>query len=359
MRPLRGAIVGFGNVAAKGHWPALSGSPDVEIVAVADHSAARRDAARVLAPALRVYPSIEDLAAGETLDFVDIATPPSSHVPLAAFALGRGWHVLCEKPLTLEPAAFDRLSACAEASGRVLFTMHNWKVAPIVEAAVAAVGAGRVGAVRHVDVLVFRNQPCKGASDAAPVAGRTAGDWRQDRRAAGGGILVDHGWHNFYLVLNLVGGDPQTVCAFLTRPDEHPDSLDDSARVTVTFPGAEAFLHLTWRAPARRNVMIVYGDGGLLTIDDDRLVVASRGCEPEETRFPAALSAGSHHEDWFRALLPHFVAEVRDESRRGVNLREAAWCCALTDAAYRSAAEGGREMPVVRMDGQPSRPAST
>jgi predicted dehydrogenase len=333
---LRGAIVGFGNVAARGHWPGLAESPDLEIVAVVDPSESRRAAARGAAPGLRTYQSVELLAASEALDFVDIATPPSSHVELAAFALERGWHVLCEKPLTLEPTAFARLKASACAAGRVLFTMHNWKVAPIVRTAVDAIRRGRIGTVRHVDVVVFRNQPCKGASD-----GRTAGDWRQDRAVAGGGILVDHGWHNFYLLLDLVGREPERVACSLTRPADDPAALDDSARVVVDFPGAEACLRLTWRAQARRNAILVVGDEGTLVLDDDRVVVARRGEAPDQTVFPSALSAGSHHDDWFRDLLPHFATEVRDPARRGANLREAGWCVALTAAAYRSAELGG------------------
>jgi predicted dehydrogenase len=342
MDRLRGAIVGFGNVAARGHWPGLAASADLEIVAVVDPSAARRAAAEAAAPGIRSYSTIEDLAAREALDFVDVATPPSSHAPLVAASLERGWHVICEKPLTLDPGTFTRLAAAARARDRVLFTMHNWKVAPIFQAAFGAIRAGRIGCVRHVDVLVFRNQPCKGASDGTSArANAAAEDWRQQREVAGGGILVDHGWYNFYLLLNLVGADPEQVTASLTHGGDDPAALDDSARVMVVFPQADAFLHLTWRASHRRNVVMVYGDEGGLLIDDDRLVVSRRGEPTEEATFPAGLSAGSHHEDWFRALLPHFVDEVRETAGRGVNLREAGWCVALTDAAYRSGACGG------------------
>jgi predicted dehydrogenase len=340
---LRGAIVGFGHVAACGHWPAFTTSPDLEIVAVVDPSANRRAAACAAAPSLRAYSTIEELAATETLDFVDVATPPSSHAGLAECALDRGWHVLCEKPLTLDPAVFSRLAAATERTGRVLFTMHNWMVAPIIRAATAALRAGCVGDVRHVDAFVFRNQPCKGASD-----GRTAGDWRQDRAVAGGGVLVDHGWHNFYLLLQFVGREPERVACRLSRPGNDPAALDDSARVSIAFPGADACLHLTWRASSRRNAFLVVGDAGTLVLDDDRIVLARRGEALQEQLFPAALSAGSHHDDWFRDLLPLFTAEVRNPSERGANLREAAWCVALTDASYRSAECGGAEVELRR-----------
>ncbi len=346
MARLRGAIVGFGNVAANGHWPGFAASPEIEIVAIVDRSPSRRQAAR--AADVRVFESIEALAeSGEAIDFVDIATPPSSHVPITRFALARGWHVACEKPLTLDPTVFASLSGEACAAGRVLFTMHNWKMAPILRAAFAAIDEGRIGAVRHVDVLVWRNQPCKGAADRAVAAGAAAADWRLDRDEAGGGILVDHGWHAFYLLLRLTNADPVSVAASVTRSGDRVEALDDSARVVVGFPASNAYLHLTWRANARRNAFLVYGDGGALVVDDDRLVVSERGRCPEIVTFPEALSAGSHHQEWFRALFCEFVREVRDHAARGGNLREAGWCSALTAAAYRSAAERGREVRVL------------
>ncbi len=346
MPRLRGAIVGFGNVAERGHWPGLAESGDLEIIAVVDPAPGRRRAATACSRGIATYESVEDLAAGEQLDFIDIATPPSSHAALARFGLARGWHVLCEKPLTIDPACFEQLARTARACGRVLFTVHNWKVAPIFRAALDIVRSGRIGVVRHVDLLVSRNQPCRGASDGGAGQGaRASADWRQDRSVAGGGILVDHGWHNFYLLLGLAGAEPQRISCALERFNE-PDALDEAARVVVTFPSSTGYLHLTWNAAARRNAAIVHGDQGVLLLDDDRLVVSARGGRPEETPFASALSAGSYHDDWFRALFPQFVAEIRDPAARGANLREAGWCVTLIDAAYRSAEEGGREVPL-------------
>src|SRR5437762_3282836 len=100
-RRLRGAIVGFGHVAELGHWPTYAKSEEVEISAVVDPSAERREAARQQRAGLHLYSSLEELFAKETVDFVDICTPPAAHVHLARVALARGCHVLCEKPLAL------------------------------------------------------------------------------------------------------------------------------------------------------------------------------------------------------------------------------------------------------------------
>ncbi|MFI5366989.1 MAG: Gfo/Idh/MocA family protein, partial [Candidatus Binatia bacterium] len=96
----RGAIIGFGNVAAHGHVPGWRDHADFEIVAVADPDPARRALAAELIPAVRLYASGDELLQHERLDFVDIATPPTTHGLWIIAAANAGVHVLCEKPLT-------------------------------------------------------------------------------------------------------------------------------------------------------------------------------------------------------------------------------------------------------------------
>src|SRR5712692_9738696 len=120
---LRGALIGLGNVALEGHLPGWMRRRDVEIVAATDLEPGRRSAIEARIPQARWYASAEALLAGETLDFVDICTPPASHGPLVAAALRAGVHVLCEKPLVISPAELAPLTRLAGERGRVLHTV--------------------------------------------------------------------------------------------------------------------------------------------------------------------------------------------------------------------------------------------
>jgi predicted dehydrogenase len=340
---LRGAILGFGNIAEFGHWPSYAASPDVEIVAILEPSALRQKAAQARKAGLRAYDSLEALLAAEKPDFVDICTPPASHAPLALQALEAGAHVLCEKPLSLKSTEYAALAEAQARSGKIVFTVHNWKYAPIYQKAFEWLQAGRIGRVWHADLFVLRNSHCKGAATSAK---RVSQDWRTDRGVAGGGILVDHGWHAFYLLLNLIGQEPQKLLAKTLLPTGDPRALEEAAQALISFPEADAYLHLTWRAPFRRNTALVQGMNGTLWIDDDRLRVTTRDGRQDEARFDAALSAGSHHADWFQRLLPAFLEELRDPAQRGRNFREAGWCLAMTSAAYESSAHNATEAAV-------------
>lgn len=340
---LKGAFIGFGNIAEFGHWPTYAQAGDCDIVAVMDPSAARQAAAQALKPSLRCYNTVDDLLRTEKLDFVDICTPPASHAALALQALRQGCHVLCEKPLSLNIPEYEALAQESVRRAKTVFTVHNWKYAPIFQKAFSLIREGRIGSVWHVEIFTLRRTSCKGTAQG--VEGRSE-DWRKDPAVAGGGILIDHGWHAFYLLLNLVQATPESVLAKMLSDKENPNGLEETVQTLVQFPEANGYIHLTWRSKRRRNQVAAQGQEGTILLDDDRLLLTTHKGEKQEIAFDAALSAGSHHSDWFQTLWPDFVEEMRNPAKRGANFKEAGWCLALTQAAYQSNRLGFKEIPV-------------
>src|SRR5260370_38073900 len=123
---MRGAFIGFGNVAAKGHLPGWQSRADVRIWAATDVLSTRRDAFLKACPNGRWYESVDDLLSGETLDFADISTPPSSHAALIRQALAADLHVLCHKPLLTQLADARPVAAASARPGRRLHAVHKW-----------------------------------------------------------------------------------------------------------------------------------------------------------------------------------------------------------------------------------------
>jgi predicted dehydrogenase len=321
---MRGAIIGFGEVARHGHWPAYARSRDVRIVAVVDRTASRRALAESLIPEVGTFAAFDDLANAVTLDFVDVCTPPALHPQPMLFAIAHGWHVLCEKPFVIDPVVLDVIRAEAEAAGVAVVPVHNWKYAPIIQHATRFCRAGLIGPLRTVDIDVSRLRAAATA-DEAPHA-----NWRRDPAVAGGGILMDHGWHAVYLALHWFGEEVTGVTASLHRPAG--DAAEDEAAVTLTFPSGAASIRLTWNGEVRRNRIVLSGELGEIVIDDDVLQVS--GACPASIRMPRALSAGSHHDDWFSAMLPDVVAAFRDVECARPRFEEAGRCLAAIRQAY-------------------------
>jgi predicted dehydrogenase len=322
---LKGAIVGFGEVARHGHWPAWAASRDAEIVAVVDRTAERRALAGSLVPGLVTFATLDELSQSTAIDFIDICTPPALHPEPMLEAIARGWHVLCEKPFLLDAATVEIVRARAAAAGVAVVPVQNWKYAPAVERATGMLRAGLIGRLQRVEIETMR-------IGAALTADTERVNWRRDPAVAGGGILMDHGWHAVYLALQWFERSPATVHATLHRPPE--GGVEDEASLAIVFPNGSAAIRLTWNSDVRRNRLHLTGELGELSIEDDTLRVT--GHFPCCVRFSQPLSAGSHHDDWFAAMLGDVVACFRDPARSTHLLDEAAACLSVIQRAYES-----------------------
>src|SRR5271169_6408493 len=99
-RPLRGALIGFGNVAVRAHLPIWEGSDLFRIVAVVEPDSERARLAAHMLPHADVYGETDPLFLRGDIDFVDICSPSGFHEELVETACRAGLHVFCEKPLT-------------------------------------------------------------------------------------------------------------------------------------------------------------------------------------------------------------------------------------------------------------------
>lgn len=332
--PLRGAIIGFGGVALKAHLPAWKGDSRFRIDAVVEPLPERIRLTKRLLPGAAIHRDMESMIAALPVDFVDICVPPCFHEELMLKACRAGLHVLCEKPLIFSADGLTHLREAADAADRVLFVVNNWKYAPLWAKTLEIVKAGKIGAVRKISLSVFRT----------PGPGGGICDWRRCSAVAGGGILLDHGWHCLYLIMALLNGYPTGISAHM-ESCEADAGIEETVDLYLRFDAAEVLLHLTRRAACRRNEGIIIGDRDVIRINDDHLLLESgAGIPPPRYDFPEALSAGSHHPAWMKAVMENFHREVRDPRQRGVNFAEAGWCAHLTDLAYRSHRLHGRLM---------------
>jgi predicted dehydrogenase len=329
---LRGAISGFGEVAARAHLPGWLTRGAVNIGVVHEPVSARRHEAMRLIKNVRVYDDLELMLDGESPDFVDIASPPAYHTAAARAALEADAHVIVEKPLCLTLAEFDAIAELARRKNRVLMCVHNWKYAPAYALARRLIDEGRLGAPRFISLDRIRAEPA-GAQG-------SGGAWRASADS-GGGILIDHGWHIFYLMQWLFGGDaPSAISAELSGSAS--GASEDLADLRVTFAsGRLARAHLSWRGPARRTSALIYGELGMLEIEGDRVMFTDRSGRIEDLSV-IDLPDDSYHSAWFAGMAEEFERAIRagaDCAR--VNLVEARAAVAMTAAARESASNGG------------------
>jgi predicted dehydrogenase len=336
---LRGAISGFGAVAVHAHLPGWLSRRGISIVAIHDPIAAQRHQAINLIKNVRVYDDLELMLDGEALDFLDIASPPGFHAATAKLALEANASVIVEKPLCLNAAELAELSSQAARNCRTLICVHNWKYSPSYQRAYELISAGRIGRVQHVSIVRMRQEPAGSSSGEAGNGER----WRLDSKM-GGGILIDHGWHTFYLIHWLMRGDgPSSISCFLRfDPD---NGVDNFADMRIEFPGGRtANVLLIWGAPVRRTTTVIVGTAGLLEIEGNKILLTERSGQSADCSVSDVLE-DSYHAPWFEAAAADYERILNQGPRAemaSANLREAAIALALTIAAQQSAAQDGR-----------------
>jgi predicted dehydrogenase len=120
MAALRLGVVGTGSLGFH-HARILSSMPGVHFAGVHDSNPVR--AAEVAAQlGVTAAPSLDDLL--DASDAVVIAVPTSAHEEVALAAIGRGVHVLIEKPIAPSLAAADRIVGAADAAGVLVQIGH-------------------------------------------------------------------------------------------------------------------------------------------------------------------------------------------------------------------------------------------
>jgi predicted dehydrogenase len=337
---LKGAMIGFGFIGSRGHLPAYALHGDLEITAVADISPARREAAARALPNARIFASYEELLAADvaSLDFVDVCAPPYAHADIALAALGKGLHVLCEKPLATNAADARAMLSKATEARRVLHPAHNYRHAPVIKAVRSILGEGTIGEVHLATLETFRTTHARGTPEWSE-------HWRRDIRHSGGGIAMDHGSHTFYLAFEWLRSYPTAISA--TTGARDGGAAEETFAAKVTFPTGVAHATLTWAAGFRKVIYTLHGEKGAIRVEDDDIEVSIRrettGWDVSKRSISSSWMDASHVH-WFASLLGEFRDAVRAGEWVSSDAHDALRSVELIGAGYRSAAGGGKEI---------------
>ncbi|WP_246586831.1 Gfo/Idh/MocA family protein [Stakelama flava] len=140
---IRLGLIGIGKIARDQHVPAITASPDFDLVATAS-----RDGSIAGIPAYRDV--AEMLAGGHDIDAISIATPPSGRHLIAAQAIAARLPVMVEKPPAATLTQLDDLAAQALVAGVGLFTAWHSREANAVSAAREWLSSRTIQAVRII-----------------------------------------------------------------------------------------------------------------------------------------------------------------------------------------------------------------
>jgi predicted dehydrogenase len=196
-------------------------------------------------PAVRCTESLDDVLDDDSVDAVVIATPVSTHFPLAAAALRRGKHVFVEKPLAATSNEAEVLIELATIAHATLMPGHTFLYSPPVNMIRSLIESGELGEIYFVStsrVNLGLHQP-----DVS--------------------VVWDLGPHDFSILRYWLGETPTHVAA-ATRSCVLPGT-PDVAFINLEFAaGLIAHVELSWLAPSKLRRTTVVGSEKMVVYDD-------------------------------------------------------------------------------------------
>ena len=294
-RKIRYGMVGGGPGAFIGeiHRSAAALDGKMDLVAGAfssDPEKSRRQGEALHLDPDRVYDTYEEMAAREAerpdgIDAVSIVTPNFLHYDVASTFLEKGFHVICDKPMTTTLEDAEALCRQVEEEGVVFALTHNYSGYPLVKQARALVEQGRLGELRKIVV----EYPQGWLNRRLEAEGDKQASWRTDPEKAGAGALGDIGTHAEHLARYVTGLGLERMCADVGTVVEGR-GIDDDASILARFEGGvRGLIHFSQISAGEENNLRlrVYGtDAGLDWHQEDphrlRVLTDINGEKPQQ-----------------------------------------------------------------------------
>jgi predicted dehydrogenase len=220
--PVQLALIGLGRMGSV-HANALATLHEIDVVAVADPSGDARAMAAVLFPTARLLADPADAFDLADVEACVLATPTPLHPQQVRTAIDAGLHVLCEKPLSLDPGESLELDHLAIRAARILQLGFWRRYAPPWRVAKEALDRGEIGAPLYLRLSQWDADPPP-ASFCDP--------------SVSGGLAIDCGVHEYDLAEWLSGRDVIRVRAYA------PPIVDESLAAVGDVDNLVAVLEL-------------------------------------------------------------------------------------------------------------------
>ncbi len=194
----------------------------------------------------------------DDIDLVDICSPNDSHLEIAVAAAKAGKMVACEKPLAMNVAEAEEMTAAVEEAGVPNMVWFNYRRVPAISLARQVVEEGRIGKPYHYRATYLQDWTI---AEDVPQGG--AALWRLDVDVAGSGVTGDLLAHSIDTAMWLNGPITRVVADTETFVKERmhqetgevqPVGIDDACMFLARFAnGSMGTFESTRYARGRKN----------------------------------------------------------------------------------------------------------
>lgn len=219
------------SAALDGHFHLTAGALDI------DPARGKAFAAELGIAEDRAYGNWQEMLEAERarpdrLDLVTVATPNATHYEISRAFLEAGFHVLCEKPLTMTAKEAEHIVAVSKETGRICAVNYGYSGYPLVRQMKAMIDGGDLGKVR-----LIKAEFAHGFHADADEADNPRIRWRYDPDQAGtSAVFADAGIHAFHMACFVSGQTPAELSAdFASMVGAR--QLEDDAMINIRLSG--------------------------------------------------------------------------------------------------------------------------
>ena len=223
----------------------------------------------------RIYNDFEEMIDAESkVDFsekieaVCILTPNFLHFPMAKKFLENGFHVICEKPLSISLKQAQELKSIKDSKNLVFAVTHTYTGYPMVRQMTKMISEGIIGDIQRVDSTYFQGW----INDIIHDKDKRNSTWRLNPEVSGiSSCLADIGTHAFNMLELVCGMRVKKILADLNNLyEDNPLDIDVSVLVRME-NGCKGTIRSTQIATGLENNLniSVYGSKGSLSWEQE------------------------------------------------------------------------------------------
>jgi predicted dehydrogenase len=245
------------------------------------------------------------LAKNERIDFVSVTTPNNWHFPISRDFLKAGFHVMCEKPMTISVDEALELKSIVKETGKVFGLTHTYTGYPMAKLGKDLIKKGELGDIRKIVV----KYPQGWLTEAIEKTGQMQASWRTDPKQTGaGGSIGDIGIHAANLAEYFSGLTITEISADITSFVEGRP-VDDDANILLRFNnGAKGVLFCSQISIGEENDLAIWIYGTKKSLE----------WHQEDPNYLYVKSGDSPVQVWKRGN--PYVAEVSQSAARATRL---------------------------------------
>src|SRR5690606_36913695 len=202
---IRTGICSYGMSGKLFHAPFIQAHPGFELAAIVER---HKEDSRERYPSSKLYRSVEELCADDSLQLIIVNTPTHLHYEQVKLALESGKHVVVEKPFTIKVKEAEELLNLAKNKNLHLTIYQNRRYDGDYRAVKSVLDEKLLGDLREVEIRYDRYRPNFG------------GKPHKEGELPGAGIVYDLSPHLVDQVMQLFGW-PKAIYADIwkMRPD--------------------------------------------------------------------------------------------------------------------------------------------